>query len=199
MSGGAATSGGAARAHERAARGRGAGATTRRENGHAHLSVESGLARGNIEERAVSDVTCGVMREARSAALPAARTRETSLQCSALSAIAIAAEQAGADPGNAGVRRSPQRALEARAYPNFVNEFGHLYGPRTSRSAAHLLNGRSCSSLAWIGVQHRTCGCPDQVELRPPFVKPSQDCGLSRRADRLDCQVIRVEPFQTKI
>ncbi|WP_437506047.1 hypothetical protein [Sorangium sp. So ce1099] len=79
-------------------------------------------------ERAVSDVTCGVMREARSAAQPAARTSETSLQCGALNAIAIAVEQAGADPSNAGVRRSPQRAPGPRVHADFVNESGHLYG-----------------------------------------------------------------------
>ncbi|WP_437927145.1 hypothetical protein WMF37_50350 [Sorangium sp. So ce291] len=126
-------SGGAARAHERAAR----AAPARRENGHAHVSVESGLARGNTMDRAVCDVTCGVTREARCAALPAARTSDTSLQCSALSAIAIAVEQAIADPGNVGVRRSPQRALEPRMHANFINESGHL-----SRSS-HVAERRS--------------------------------------------------------
>ncbi|WP_438006764.1 hypothetical protein WME89_50835 [Sorangium sp. So ce321] len=125
-------SGGAARAHERAARAARA-APARRENGHAHVSVESGLARGNTMERTASGVTCGVMREARSAALPAARTSETSLQCSALSVVALAVEHAGVDPGNAGVRRSRQRALELRAVTDFVNESGHLY--RSSRVA----------------------------------------------------------------
>ncbi|WP_437832834.1 hypothetical protein [Sorangium sp. So ce1153] len=126
-------SGGAARDHERAARAARA-APARRENGHAHLPVESRLARGNTMERAVSELTCGVMREARSAALAAARTSETSMKCSASRAIAIAAEQAGADPGNAGARRSPQRAPEPRTHANFVNESGHLYGPRASRA-----------------------------------------------------------------
>ncbi|XXY44145.1 hypothetical protein WME91_29475 [Sorangium sp. So ce269] len=80
-------------------------------------------------ERTVSGVTCVVMREARSAALPAARTSETSLQCTALNVVAIAVEQPSADPGDAGARRSPQRALKPRVYADFVNESGHLYRP----------------------------------------------------------------------